>query len=574
MVARFTGKTALISWLLLASMLIAGSAFAAVSAHVGRQVIGEGETVNLTIDVSGGDSGEPDTAPLQRDFEILSRSHSSSYSLINGSMHSSDSWQFTLQPRHTGPLTIPPIQVGKSHTQPIALQVKQTAARKSPDGHPSGDIWLDMRVQPQTVLVQQQAIISIKIYQAVTMAQAQLSEPKAANAVIERLSKDEQYQVTENGQDWNVTERKYAVFPQQSGVLSIKPVQLDATVMLNQQVFGSPFFQSSQPIRVRSNALTLKVSPIPATWHGSNWLPSSGVKLTENWPEGKTFKVGEPISRTLTLQAQGLSSSQLPALPDILPNGLKTYPDQPALSDSKSDQGIVGIRQEKIAIIPTLPGTYILPAIAIPWWNVNSGKMETAQLPPRTFKVVGIVMPGSASLPTQASPAQPVPPQRVITAPPHVTEQAGWWKTAAIIFACGWLLTLLFWLVKVRKNKSRNGSGNDVVQIHQAESLKSARQAVTEACKHNDAKACELALMKLSAIRWPETGGGLQALCALGNDDLDHQISLLEQHLYSAGDQPWQGDELLRVFEQADFNSADKKAARQAIRLPGLYPDQ
>lgn len=571
MVARFTGKAAFALLILAASFLALTPAMAAVSAHLDRQVIGEGETVTLTIDINGDSSGEPDTAPLQRDFEILSRNHSSSYSLVNGSVHSNVNWQLILRPRHSGQMTIPPLKVGQASTQAIALQVKKLAARTSPGGEPSGDVWLDMQIEPKSVLVQQQAIISIKIYQATTLAQAQLTEPTAAHAVIERLGEDKQYQVTKSGRNWLVTERQYAVFPQQSGTLAISSVQLDASVLVNTQSFGTPFFQSSRPIRARSNELKLQVNPIPAAWHGANWLPASGLSLTEKWPSANSFKVGEPITRTITVQAQGQSMSQLPALPALLPDQLKSYPDQPVLKDDKSEQGIAGLRRQKNAIIPTAPGTYILPAIEIPWWNVNSGKMETAELPARTFKVTGAVASVQKSAPPAPMAATPSQlPQAVAVADNNSMDHTPW-RWIAIISLCGWGLTLLILLVNRLRKKQRTGQADDA-QSYDRENLNASIRAVRDACKQNDAKACEKALIAFAGCRWPD--GGLGALRQHGGELLVRRISEMEHYLYAPAGSQWHGEELLHAFEQADIHHRAGKAGKSGKRLPGLYPDQ
>ncbi|MDX8405456.1 MAG: BatD family protein, partial [Mariprofundus sp.] len=567
MVAINSCRIMAMAWLLLASLWTAVPAMAAVTAQVDRLQIGEGETVNLNIDVTGDDSGDPDTAVLEKDFEILSRNHSSSYSLINGSIGSSASWQLVLRPRHAGKLIIPPIRVGQAHTRAITLQVDRLAARSAPGGQPSGDIWLDMQADPQTVFVQQQMIITIRIYQAVAMAQAQLTEPKAAHAIIERLGEDRQYQVMKSGRNWQVTERLYALFPQQSGALTIAPVQLDAAIIVNQQRFSSPMFQSSKPLRVRSNGLTLEVKPIPVAWTGADWLPASSVQIKESWPDSKSYSVGEPLTRTITLYAQGLSHSQLPALSTPLPDYLKAYPDQPVLSDDKTAQGIIGMRQEKTAIIPTTPGTYILPAIDLPWWNINTGKMETAQLPARSFKVIGAIKPApKLQLPQVLPQPQSATGQQPQMSAEPVPAGYNWWKPVAIIAICGWLLTLLLWLLTTRRKPV---SGSDSAQSGTSTKLKAAHAAVQEACHQNDAKPCEKALISFAAISWPQGGGGLQPLRALGDQQLNEQISLLEKCLYGAVNQPWQADALLSAFEQACQQNADNKSVVQPVTLPG-----
>ncbi|MFQ5519703.1 MAG: protein BatD, partial [Mariprofundus sp.] len=256
--------------------------------------------------------------------------------------------------------------------------------RDASDGEPQGDIWLDMQIEPKQVLVQQQAIITIRIYQAVSLSQAQISEPAPAHAIVERLGEDSTFQTTKNGRRWHVTERRYALFPQQSGQLEIEPLQLDGSVMVG----NGGYFQSAKPVRVRSNALNLDVRAIPTSWNAAEWLPAKQIRLEESWPESIEHKVGEPITRTLTVYADGLTSSQLPVFFTALPDFLKAYPDTPVLSDDKKASGIIGSRQEKTAIMPTRPGTYIWPELSLSWWNTETGKLEEASIPARTFKVI------------------------------------------------------------------------------------------------------------------------------------------------------------------------------------------
>jgi len=61
-----------------------------------------------------------------------------------------------------------------------------------------------------------------------------------ADAVIEKLTEDSNYGTKINGVDYSVTERKYAIFPQKSGTLTIKPLVLTAAVLSG----GRPAFNS------------------------------------------------------------------------------------------------------------------------------------------------------------------------------------------------------------------------------------------------------------------------------------------------------------------------------------------
>jgi len=554
-----------------------GLAQAAVMAHVDRFNISEGETVNLTIEVTGGDSGDPQTAPLQKDFEILSNNHSSSFSMINGSTSSKSVYQLMLRPRHAGPLTIPAIKVGSAVTNPIMIQVSKVQPRTSPAGLPTGDVWISMDITPKQIRVQQQAIVTIRVYQAVGLNQAQLTEPKAENVIVERLGEDASYQKRANNRSWQVTERHYALFPQHSGQIDIDPVQLDGSVLVG----GASFFQTARPIRVRSNALSLEVSGIPSDWAGGDWLPARTVSIEETWPDANTvFKVGEPITRTLSLSADGLSASQLPEFPHDLPDNLKAYADKPVLKDAKNAGGVHGLRQEKTAIMPMQPGTYILPEIDVAWWNTSSKKTEHATLPARTFKVIAAAATGTTP-PTAYTGAQaeeqgessvePTMEQPDSVSISSENTVALWWQWLALFFAVGWLLTIFYiWYVhqdRAKRKKSSLGSGYAV-------SLKQAEKAVEAACKNNDAKACEQALLHIAFLKFPDNlPSSLITLAQHCNKTLKSEVILLEQALYAADAITWNGDRLLQAFHKDGFINNRQETAADKRALPNLYPD-
>lgn len=571
MVKRMQTATWVELLMMLAALLCSGEVYAAVSAQVDRYNISIDETVNLTIEVSGDDDGEPDITALQKEFEILSRNKSSSYSLINGSMSSKSTWQLILRPRHTGRLTIPALQIGKKQTSAINMQVNQAATRQSSNAAPQGELWIDMKIEPKTVHVQQQAVITLQIYQAVALNQAQLSEPKSDQAIIVRLGEDKSYQRNRNGKNWNVTERRYAIFPQQHGLLTLDPVQLDGSVLAGRS-YGSPF-QTTRPIRVRSNALEFDVKSMPTDWQSNIWLPAKHLQLTENWPAGE-FKVGDSITRTLTLTAVGLNSSQLPEIGALLPDYLKSYADKPVLTDAKEFDGVTGLRQEKLAILATRPGTFILPPIDIPWWNSETETMQTVSLPARTFKVLPApvdVNQAANSAPTTVSPAE--------TPIKEVHHQQGdqqiglWWKWIALLSTLGWLITLI-WLYR-KSTRDPQQALNDSLTTADMSSVK---QAIAEACREHQAKACEQALLNFASVQWAdETITSLAALANHCDTDLEKEINALELKLYSnqanANGQAWQGEQLLSAFEHALFTTDAEASQSDHKALPSLYPE-
>ena len=119
-----------------------------------------------------------------------------------------------------------------------------------------------------------------------------------------------------SGVTYMVIERKYAIFPQKSGVITIKPLVLTADVISRGKQNPNTFFNSQMTQRriVKSNAVTLNVQAIPSTFTG-HWLAAEHVELTQTWSDDTSqMKVGEPLTRTIKLVANGSTVGQLPEL--------------------------------------------------------------------------------------------------------------------------------------------------------------------------------------------------------------------------------------------------------------------
>ena len=129
--------------------------------------------------------------------------------------------------KQAGDLLIPPIAFGKDVSKPLKIKVtEQVQATES-----SADLFLEAVLDTPKVYQQSQALLSLRFYRRVQMTQAKLSEPELADVVMERLGEDASYSTRINGTEYAVTERKYALFPQQPGDLIIPAITVDAEVL-------------------------------------------------------------------------------------------------------------------------------------------------------------------------------------------------------------------------------------------------------------------------------------------------------------------------------------------------------
>ena len=106
--------------------------------------------------------------------------------------------------------------------------------------------------------------------------------------------------------------------------------------------------------------------PIPGNSNGW-WLPASKLILQETWePNPPEFRVGEPVTRTIIIQAEGVEAEQLPdwETPDL--SGIKIYAEPPVLETKETPQGVSALGKTSQALIPSVSYTHLtLPTILL-----------------------------------------------------------------------------------------------------------------------------------------------------------------------------------------------------------------
>ena len=414
-----------------------------LEARADRQLMREDETVNFEL-IQRDQDTEPDISPLLGDFDVLSRSRNNQVTIVNNAFDSYTLWKYVLAPKRTGLLTIPAIVNGGVQSQAISIRVEAVSA-----GNPmQRDIFLEVSVDNPKPYVHSQIIYSVKIFHARDFFDASLSEPDVADAIQQRLGEDSRYNVMRNGIDYKVIERRYVLFAQKSGHLEIPALVLSATVPDNnaQGYLGGVPGRQGRTIRVRSEHLTLDVQAVVPQFTGQWWLPARAFTLSERWSNATPeLRVGEPVTRTITMQALGVVRGQLPLLPQPKVDGLKIYTDKPTLDEKVTPQGLLGSHTESWAIVPSAAGQYTLPAINVSWWDAVNDQAMTASLPERTINVL-------AAAPVPASPtpaAGDETPNETVLLPATATglfQQAMflWW--GLVLASIGWALTaLILW---------------------------------------------------------------------------------------------------------------------------------
>ncbi len=374
-----------------------------LTASVDRDTLGLEETFTLVLRYDEQINASPDYELLRKDFDILNTQSGTQMSIINGNMEASTEWKIALAPKRIGTLLIPSFTIDGAISDAIPITVEgKSRTPKSTDSQ----VNVEIETNKDSAYVQEQIVVTLRLYTTVGLSGIDVQPLNVKDALVIQLD-EKQYQTKINGRPGAVVETRYALFPQQSGELIIPSVLYQVSLDSGQRDLWDRFYGNSQSniLRLRTDEQQLTIAPAPATTNNQNWLPANKVDLIEHWSASiDSLKVGEPITRTITIKADGLTAGQISPLPLPSVDGLTFYSDQAQSDDQKTTQGIVGSRIETIAIVPTKAGRFTLPETVVSWWDSNKKAIQTATLPEVTLNVgSGAMSPDNMALSDDAN---------------------------------------------------------------------------------------------------------------------------------------------------------------------------
>lgn len=413
------------------SIALAVPAFAAgLSARVDSGTVAQGDTFQLTLTTNGQADASPDLTPLQKDFEVLGTSQSSSTQIINGKRSQSESWIVSLSPKSMGTLEIPAITAGSLSSSPVAIKVVDAGSMPKATGTSAID--LSASLKDGSPFLFQETPLTVRIETSAPIKSAELVAPQSSAFELVQRGEDRVSQATRNGQTVNVIERTYMLKPQEKGAIEIPPFVLRGSVADPSARGRDPFadfqgfpgfpssmfndmFDSGKPFAVRSEPIKLTVRADPNAASGQHrwFLPAKNVKLTAKWsPEHPVFKEGEAVTRRVSLLALGASTVQLPDLSFENTDGARIYLDDTQTGEDQTADGTVARKDFLVSVVPTRGGEITLPEIKVNWTDSVSGEAKTATLPSEVIKAEGTIPPANQTAAAQkATPASPVKPQ-------------------------------------------------------------------------------------------------------------------------------------------------------------------
>ena len=560
MVADMNGKKGFVTTLTLLATMLAWPQLAvqaAVIASVDRTNVELNESFTLKVTVDTAIDIEPDASSLDQDFYVGTRSQLSNTTIVNGQISRSRTWTYVLMAKREGDLLIPPIRIGSEQSEPVPIRVLPPSTTLPGEA----DIFVTTEVDHTESFVQAQVLYRVKVYRAVATRQPRLSEPSigGVEVLIESAGEERSYESILNGKAYNVVERVYALFPQESGTISIEPARFEARVLRDGRITGRKIFESE--------SIEVAVNPIPAPPAGypdAVWFPARSVTLSEDWSrEPDSLPAGEPITRHIIVTAIGQLSTQIPVLEPASSDRIKVYPDKPEFRDTAEASGIRAVRRDQYAMIGVSEGDVELPSVDLPWWNIDTGAWEVASLPATMLKI----LPSANAAPLPPPVEQPAASEETATETEIV--YVDFWRYVSMGLAALWLTTVIAWWTS-RRPKERKIREPEPPPIHkqQARFLKGARKAALA----GDAAGVKSNLLEWGRLQWPDNPPrSIGDLATRVSIPLSTELETLASASYGPGDRRWNGEALAKSIRSFSVLS-DKAEARVADGLPPLNP--
>ena len=479
-------------------------------------------------------------------------------SINNGRRTARTLFAVALSPKRDGVVTIPPITVDGEASEPLVLTIKPSALNQGAQG----DVFLERDVSESNPYVQQQVLVTLKLFSVVQVQRGSLDLdiPDGIRAV--RLGDDSAYRANRGGKDYFVIERRFALVPERSGRFELGSARFEGLGVGRAGL--NSYFGSATRLRASSDPLSLQVKPVPPG-AGTPWLPALSLSLSGEPELPQEIRVGEPISYPVTLRADGLSVEQLPELELGAADGLSIYPDQPNSRDRSSLQGLAGERSRRFAIVPSAAGKWQIPALTISWWDVQTDQRRQAELPSRTIDV--LPARGSMSRPAEGTTLDSTQQAETLNGEANPFRSLGrpWpWMLLSALLACGWAWT--WW----RATGGRR-SPPSVATESLPDGLAASRSALRRALRDGELPAIAQALRALSPQ--PARSGLHDLADRLQLPEQARALRRLDQALYgrSLDDADALRRELRQVFAAGPRWRAPTVPPGNANDLPPLY---
>jgi hypothetical protein len=386
--------------------VFAASSEVEISADLDRDTIGLDEQAILQIIITSTDQNvAAPNIPTLAMFDVYSQGRSSNISIVNGAVSASMTYRYILMPKEAGSFPIEQISVVHRNkryvTEPLSLTVLNKGIATPPQleeeavggNGESKDYFLEANVDNLKPFVGQQITLTLKFFIAVqSFGSPELTEPELTGFWSEVLGNKPVYFQNINNRRYKVIERKYALFPTQTGELTIGRAIIRTTIASRTQNTRDPFdifgnvFGRGTDVTVRSKPVIVKVRPLPENDKPKNFSGTVGKFSITSTIDKREVEVNQPITVVFKITGVGnVKSVAEPNMPELA--DFRVYQSSSSENMTKLNDLLGGTKVFEEVFIPARPGEQEIPAVTYNYFDPEAGKYRIISTQPFKIRV-------------------------------------------------------------------------------------------------------------------------------------------------------------------------------------------
>lgn len=400
----------LVALILFISVLIPANAQPFARAYVDKDAVNINESIALTILVEGGNSHGNPTLTSMPNFNVVSRSQESEYTLIGSKMTNRSKFTYLMVAKKTGvykigeanvnvdgsvlhvyPVSVTVISIGNAVKTPTYAPFKSPSTQSPlPDFASSwnnGDIIFEANVDDRSPYENEQIVYTATIYFRQNIDNTDLKPPTFKDFVVETLDERKQFNTTVNGENYVAYQQAFALFPTKPGTIVIAPAYLSGRMLKYNdpldRIFGNYEYEN---FKLMSKPITISVQKLPAapnTFKNSVGEFSVSSDITKT-----TLKTGESAKLRIIVTGEGnIMNVEEPqfSFSNEFKKNFKIYKSTPIMDITNRIDRITGGKIFNYDIVPLKVGKYVIPQAELTYFSPH--QMKYKQLKSDVIKI-------------------------------------------------------------------------------------------------------------------------------------------------------------------------------------------
>lgn len=353
------------------------------------------DQVEVQIKITGKSGLDIDNIVGENNFEIENHGSSSSIQIINGDTSISKSIHLSLSPKKLGVLKFGPVVIKHDNKEYLSNIISFNVTKESvqnTQANTEKSYYIKATLSKKEAYVSQQLIYTFQLVSSSPIRNPEVKFPEFDGFWKEQLGDTKQSRSIQNGVNVTITEIQFALFPTSKGVLTIPAATLTGHVIGKSKgtrsrrsfstrgsLFDS-FFDNSmggrrlKKIRIKTNPLLVNVKNVPTYAGAGKYSGLVGNFHLEASLDKNQVKKGESLTLDVKLVGDGNffdASENLFQIPNI-----KTYDDKPEVIKRVGENGLIGAKIFKKALVPQTVGLLSIPPFELVIFNPTTASFE------------------------------------------------------------------------------------------------------------------------------------------------------------------------------------------------------